>query len=176
MSDEQPGLQCIQTGAIGLPLFTALKDRAARCARAPTIPVSFPYPSTPTPIAPHDIDARAAPENKTMDQAIRAVVPRRIDPSLSMIQIKAVAGMPRKTGAWQSGFPPPNWSRLRLSFSAWLFSPSSGSPFGQNHEGRGAPRLSPRLLALAPDRIARRVLRLDPHLAWPAAVRRIRPL
>jgi len=31
-----------------------------------------------------------------MDQAIRAAVSRRIDPSLSMIQIKAVAGMPRK--------------------------------------------------------------------------------
>jgi hypothetical protein len=32
---------------------------------------------------------------------------------------------------------------LRLSFSAWLY-----FPFGRNHEGWGAPRLAPLLLAL----------------------------
>jgi len=39
----------------------------------------------------------------------------------------------RKIGAWQDGFPLSKWGRLRLSFSAWLYSPSSGFPFGQNH-------------------------------------------
>src|SRR5438046_2566761 len=42
-----------------------------------------------------------------------------------------------------------------LSFSAWLYSPSSGFPFGQSHEGWGSPRLAPLLLALAAHRRAR---------------------
>ena len=82
-----------------------------------------------------------------------------------------------KSGAWhQDGVPTSKWPRLRLSFSAWLYSPSSGFPFGQNHEGRGAPRLAPLLLALPAHRLARRVLRLEPHHRWPAAIGRIRPL
>jgi hypothetical protein len=48
-----------------------------------------------------------------------------------------------------------------------------GFPFGRNHEGWGAPRLAPLLLALPAHRIARRVLRLEPRLRRPAAIRRI---
>ena len=81
-----------------------------------------------------------------------------------------------ETGAWQDGFPSSKWPRLRLSFSAWLYSPSSGFPFGQNHEGRGAPRLAPLLLALPAHRLARPVLRLVPRRRRPAAIGRIRPL
>jgi hypothetical protein len=49
---------------------------------------------------------------------------------------------------------------LRLSFSASLSSPSSGFPFGQNHEGRA--KVSATLLALAPHRTANKayVMRL----------------
>jgi len=47
------------------------------------------------------------------------------------------------TGAWLDGFPLSKWVRLRLSFSAWLYSPSSGFPFGQNYDGLGAPGLTP---------------------------------
>jgi hypothetical protein len=74
------------------------------------------------------------------------------------------------------GFPSSTWPRLRLSFSAWLYSPSLGFPFGQNHEGWGAPRLAPLLLTFPPHRIARRVLRLDSRLRRAAVVATIRAL
>ena len=61
--------------------------------------------------------------------------------AIRLTQINAVARVAQKVRAWhQVGFPSSNLARLRSSFSAWLSSPSSGSPFGQNHEGRSAPR------------------------------------
>ena len=49
-----------------------------------------------------------------------------------------------KSGAWhQDDFSPSNLPRLRSSFSAWPYSRTSGSPFGQNYEDRGAPRPPP---------------------------------
>jgi len=74
-----------------------------------------------------------------------------------MIQINAAAQLPKKTGAWQDGVSSSTW--LRLSLSAGLSSPSSGLPFGQNHEGQDAPRLAPLLLAFPAQRLARPVSR-----------------
>jgi hypothetical protein len=69
-----------------------------------------------------------------------------------MIQIKGCRSIVTKNGAWHH-FLPSKWPQSRLAFSAWLYSPSSCLPFGQNHEGRGAPKASatpPRARAAPP--------------------------
>ena len=76
----------------------------------------------------------------------------------------------------RDGLPLSKWPRSRFSFSASLGSSSCYFPFWQHHEGRGASRLAPLLLALPAHRRARRVLRLEPRLRRPAAVRRVHPL